>query len=308
MSKLNSMFKKTTYITLSNRQQSIRQDALVTEKELEQPEISGHPNVPEGLWKKCEKCGAILYDRDLEKKLYVCQECRHHQRISARKRIEQIADAGSFTEMDEVMEEANPLNFPEYEIKLEKMRKATGLNESVVYGVCRIHGEQAILAVMDSGFMMGSMGTVVGEKITRAIETATRLKLPVIIFTCSGGARMQEGILSLMQMAKTSAAVEAHGRAGLPYFTVITDPTTGGVTASFAMLGDVILAEPGALIGFAGQRVIEQTIGQKLPEGFQRAEFMLEHGFIDQIVERKDLKQRLFQLIRAHQPLRREAK
>lgn len=300
MSKLNSMFKKTTYITLSNRQQSIRQDALVTEKELEQPEIFGHPNVPEGLWKKCEKCGAILYDRDLEKNLYVCQECRHHQRISARKRIEQIADAGSFMEMDEVMEEANPLNFPEYEIKLEEMRKATGLNESVVYGVCRIHGEQAILAVMDSGFMMGSMGTVVGEKITRAIETATRLKLPVIIFTCSGGARMQEGILSLMQMAKTSAAVEAHGRAGLPYFTVITDPTTGGVTASFAMLGDVILAEPGALIGFAGQRVIEQTIGQKLPEGFQRAEFMLEHGFIDQIVERKDLKQRLFQLIRAH--------
>ena len=307
MSKLNSMFKKTTYITLSNRQQSIRQDALVTEKELEPPEISKQPNVPEGLWKKCEKCGAILYNRDLEKNLYVCQECRHHQRISARKRIEQIADAGSFEEMDEVMEETNPLDFPEYEMKLAAMRKATGLNEGVVYGACRICGEQAILAVMDSGFMMGSMGTVVGEKITRAIETATRLKLPVIIFTCSGGARMQEGILSLMQMAKTSAAVEAHGRVGLPYFTVITDPTTGGVTASFAMLGDVILAEPGVLIGFAGQRVIEQTIGQKLPEGFQRAEFMLEHGFIDQIVERKDLKQRLFQLIRAHKPLRQEA-
>lgn len=307
MSKLNSMFKKTTYITLSNRQQSIRQDALVTEKELEPPEIPEQPNVPEGLWKKCEKCGAILYDRDLEKNLYVCRECRHHQRISARKRIEQIADAGSFEEMDEVMEETNPLDFPEYEIKLAAMRKATGLNEGVVYGACRIYGEQAILAVMDSGFMMGSMGTVVGEKITRAIETATRLKLPVIIFTCSGGARMQEGILSLMQMAKTSAAVEAHGRAGLPYFTVITDPTTGGVTASFAMLGDVILAEPGALIGFAGQRVIEQTIGQKLPEGFQKAEFMLEHGFIDQIVERKDLKQRLFQLIRSHKPLRQEA-
>lgn len=307
MSKLNSMFKKTTYITLSNRQQSIRQDALVTEKELEPPEISKQPNVPKGLWKKCEKCGAILYDRDLEKNLYVCQECRHHQRISARKRIEQIADAGSFEEMDEVMEETNPLDFPEYEMKLAAMRKATGLNEGVVYGACRIYGEQTILAVMDSGFMMGSMGTVVGEKITMAIETATRLKLPVIIFTCSGGARMQEGILSLMQMAKTSAAVEAHGRAGLPYFTVITDPTTGGVTASFAMLGDVILAEPGVLIGFAGQRVIEQTIGQKLPEGFQRAEFMLEHGFIDQIVERKDLKQRLFQLIRAHKPLRQEA-
>ena len=301
MPKLNSMFKKTTYITLSNRQQSIRQDALVTENELEQP------NVPEGLWKKCEKCGALLYDRDLEKNFYVCQECGHHQRISAWKRIAQIADAGSFEEFDAVMTERNALNFPDYEKKLEAMRKSTGLNEGVVYGLCTIHGEQAVLAVMDARFMMGSMGTIVGEKITRAIETATRLKLPVIIFTCSGGARMQEGILSLMQMAKTSAAVEAHGRAGLPYFTVITDPTTGGVTASFAMLGDIILAEPDVLIGFAGQRVIEQTIGQKLPEGFQRAEFMLAHGFIDQIVERKELKQRLFQLIRAHRPVHPEA-
>lgn len=301
MPKLNSMFKKTTYITLSNRQQSIRQDALVTEKELEQP------NVPEGLWKKCEKCGALIYDRDVEKNFYVCQECHHHQRISAWKRIEQIADAGSFEELDAVMTERNSLNFPDYEKKLEAMRESTGLNEGVVDGLCTIHGEQAVLAVMDARFMMGSMGTIVGEKITRAIETATRLKLPVIIFTCSGGARMQEGILSLMQMAKTSAAVEAHGRAGLPYFTVITDPTTGGVTASFAMLGDVILAEPDVLVGFAGQRVIEQTIGQKLPEGFQRAEFMLEHGFIDQIVERKDLKQRLFQLIRAHRPVYPEA-
>ena len=237
----------------------------------------------------------------------MCQECGHHQRISAWKRIAQIADAGSFEELDAVMTERNSLNFPDYEKKLEAMRKSTGLNEGVVYGLCTIHGEQAVLAVMDARFMMGSMGTIVGEKITRAIETATRLKLPVIIFTCSGGARMQEGILSLMQMAKTSAAVEAHGRAGLPYFTVITDPTTGGVTASFAMLGDVILAEPDVLIGFAGQRVIEQTIGQKLPEGFQRAEFMLEHGFIDQIVERKDLKQRLFQLIRAHRPVHPEA-
>ena len=306
MQKLNSMFKKTTYITLSNRRQSIRQDAMVTEKELE-PALSGEqPNVPEGLWKKCEKCGAILYDKDLEKNLYVCQECRHHQRISARTRISQIADAGSFEELDVVMQDRNPLAFPNYEKKLAAMREATELNEGVIYGLCTIHGERTVLAVMDSRFMMGSMGTVVGEKVTRAIETATRLKLPVIIFTCSGGARMQEGILSLMQMAKTSAAVEAHGRAGLPYFTVITDPTTGGVTASFAMLGDVVLAEPGVLIGFAGQRVIEQTIGQKLPEGFQRAEFMLEHGFIDQIVERKDLKQRLFQLIRAHCPEKTE--
>lgn len=295
MPRLNSMFKKTTYITLSNRRQSIRQDALITEKELEQP------GVPEGLWKKCENCGAILYDKDLENNFYVCQECGHHHRISAWKRIEQIADAGSFEEIDIEMGDRNPLDFPEYGEKLSAMRQATGLNEAVIYGMCRIHGEKAVLAVMDARFMMGSMGTTVGEKITRAIEKATKRKLPIIIFTCSGGARMQEGILSLMQMAKTSAAVEAHGRAGLPYFTVITDPTTGGVTASFAMLGDVILAEPGALIGFAGQRVIEQTIGQKLPEGFQRAEFMMEHGFIDQIVERKDLKQRLYQLILAHQ-------
>lgn len=187
------------------------------------------------------------------------------------------------------------------------MRQATGLNEGVVYGRCTIHGEKTMLAVMDSSFMMGSMGTAVGEKVTRAIEKATEEKLPAIVFTCSGGARMQEGILSLMQMAKTSAAVQAHGQAGLPYFTVITDPTTGGVTASFAMLGDVILTEPGTLIGFAGQRVIEQTIGQKLPEGFQRADFMLEHGFIDQIVERKDLKERLYQLLLAHKCVKWEA-
>ncbi|MDD3222073.1 MAG: acetyl-CoA carboxylase carboxyltransferase subunit beta [Clostridia bacterium] len=300
MPKLNSMFKKTTYITLSNRRQSVRQDSLVSEGELDQP------NIPEGLWTKCEKCGAILYKEELEKNLYVCGSCGNHQRVSAQKRIEMIADEGSFVEMDSVLPDRNPLDFPEYDKKIKAMREATGLNEGVIYGKCTINGEETILAVMDSKFMMGSMGTAVGEKVTRAIEKATEVGLPVIIFTCSGGARMQEGILSLMQMAKTSAAVEVHGRAGLPYFTVITDPTTGGVTASFAMLGDVILTEPGTLIGFAGQRVIEQTIGQKLPEGFQRADFMLEHGFIDQIVERKDLKERLYQLIRAHKPLKQE--
>lgn len=296
MQGLNGMFKKTTYITLSNRRQSIRQDSMVSEKELDQP------NIPEGLWEKCEKCGSILYKDDLEKNFYVCRSCHHHQRISARKRIEMIADEGSFEAFDEDFQTSNPLDFPGYDEKIEAMRRKTGLNEGVIYGCCRIHSEKIMLAVMDSRFMMGSMGTAVGEKITRAIEKATELGLPVIIFTCSGGARMQEGILSLMQMAKTSAAVEAHGRAGLPYFTVLTDPTTGGVTASFAMLGDVILAEPGTLIGFAGQRVIEQTIGQKLPEGFQRAEFMLEHGFIDRIVARKDLKKTLYQLILAHKP------
>ena len=300
MAKLNSMFKKTTFITLSNRRQSTQQDAMISEKEMIQPAI------PDGLWKKCKKCGEILYKEELEKNLYVCPSCGQHLRISAKKRIRQIADEGTFKEMDKRMPDKNPLNFPDYENKLENMREVTGTNEAVIYGICTIYGEKAILAVMDSRFMMGSMGTTVGEKITRAIETATAKKLPVVIVTCSGGARMQEGIVSLMQMAKTAAAVEAHGRAGLPYFTVITDPTTGGVTASFAMLGDVILAEPGTLIGFAGQRVIEQTIGQKLPEGFQRAEFMLEHGFIDQIVERKNLKERLFQLIRAHRPMKME--
>ena len=259
MAKLNSMFKKTTFITLSNRRQSTQQDAMISEKEMIQPAI------PDGLWKKCKKCGEILYKEELEKNLYVCPSCGQHLRISAKKRIRQIADEGTFKEMDKRMPDKNPLNFPDYENKLENMREVTGTNEAVIYGICTIYGEKAILAVMDSRFMMGSMGTTVGEKITRAIETATAKKLPVVIVTCSGGARMQEGIVSLMQMAKTSAAVEAHGRAGLPYFTVITDPTTGGVTASFAMLGDVILAEPGTLIGFAGQRVIEQTIGQKLP-------------------------------------------
>lgn len=301
MSKLNSMFKKTTYITLSNRRQSFGQDSMVSEKELEQP------NIPEGLWIKCSKCGTLLYKEELEKNLYVCHSCGNHQRVYARKRIQMIADKGSFTEMDVVLEDRNPLDYPGYEKKLEKMRQATGLNEGVIYGRCQIFGEETILAVMDSRFMMGSMGTAVGEKITRAIEKATEVGLPIIIFTCSGGARMQEGILSLMQMAKTSAAIQAHGQAGLPYFTVITDPTTGGVTASFAMLGDIILTEPGTLIGFAGQRVIEQTIGQKLPEGFQRADFMLEHGFIDQIVERKDLKMRLYQLLKAHKPVKWEA-
>ena len=202
---LNGMFKKTTYITLSNRRQSIRQNSIAADKELESP------NIPEGLWTKCKKCGAILYKEDLEKNLYVCGTCHSHQRISARKRIEMIADAGSFEAFDEDFQTSNPLDFPGYDEKIRAMRRKTGLNEGVIYGRCRIHGEDTMLAVMDSRFMMGSMGTVVGEKITRAIEKATELKLPVVIFTCSGGARMQEGILSLMQMAKTSAAVAAHG-------------------------------------------------------------------------------------------------
>ena len=291
---LNGMFKKTTYITLSNRRQSIRQNSIAADKELESP------NIPEGLWTKCKKCGAILYKEDLEKNLYVCGTCHSHQRISARKRIEMIADAGSFEAFDEDFQTSNPLDFPGYDEKIRAMRRKTGLNEGVIYGRCRIHGEDTMLAVMDSRFMMGSMGSAVGERITRIIEYATQNKLPLIIFTASGGARMQEGIISLMQMAKTSAAIARHDEAGLLYISVITNPTTGGVTASFAMLGDIIISEPGAILGFAGRRVIENTINQKLPEDFQSAEFMLEKGFVDDIVDRKNLKNYLSRVLKLH--------
>ncbi|MBS5415630.1 MAG: acetyl-CoA carboxylase carboxyltransferase subunit beta, partial [Firmicutes bacterium] len=214
-------------------------------------------------------------------------------------RIAMVLDKDTFEEWDAKMDTSDPLNFPGYKNKLERQRSVTNLDEAVVTGKGKILGKDVVIAVMGADFMMGSMGEVVGEKITRAVERATQMRLPIIIFTCSGGARMQEGIVSLMQMAKTSAALKRHDEAGLLYITVLTDPTTGGVTASFAMLGDVILAEPGALIGFAGPRVIEQTIGQKLPEGFQRAEFLLEHGFVDKIVERKKLRKVLVTIIRS---------
>lgn len=270
-------------------------------KQLKNPQEEQHE-----ITMTCPKCGTQTPVSELWDDLNVCR-CGHHFRMTARQRISFLADDDTFTELDADMTSHDILEFPNYENKLKSARLATREKEAVVCGTAKVMGEDCAVFCMDPHFMMGSMGTVVGEKITRLFEYATEHRLSVIGFTAAGGARMQEGILSLMQMAKTSAAVEAHGKAGLPYFTVITDPTTGGVTASFAMLGDVILAEPGVLIGFAGQRVIEQTIGQKLPEGFQRAEFMLEHGFIDQIVERKDLKQRLFQLIRAHRPVHRDA-
>ncbi|HIU03516.1 MAG TPA: acetyl-CoA carboxylase carboxyltransferase subunit beta [Candidatus Onthocola gallistercoris] len=302
----NSMFKKATYITLSNRnpkrQTSRAVDADSVSLDGQEREVENGPQVPEGLWEKCPSCKAFCYKEDMEKNLHVCPFCGHHLRIGAWERLRQICDEGSFEEEDRDFEIVNPLEFEGYEDKIRSMREKTGLNEGVVCGIGKIYGERCSIAVMDSNFMMGSMGTIVGEKITRAIERGTRLSLPVIIFTCSGGARMQEGILSLMQMAKTSAAIQKHGQAGLPYFSVVTDPTTGGVTASFAMLGDVILTEPETLIGFAGQRVIEQTIGETLPEGFQRADFMLEHGFVDKIVERKELKNTLYRLILAHKP------
>ena len=265
-------------------------------KETNQPE----PEVVETV--VCPACKKELIKSTVVKKKYVCYECGHYFRVRAKNRIKMVADAGSFEAWGEELTTGNPLNFPEYEDKVAQTQEKTGLKEGVIIGKCTIYGEQTVLGVIDARFMMGSMGHVVGERITMAMERATEEKLPVILFCCSGGARMQEGIISLMQMAKTSGAVKRHSDAGLLYVPVLTDPTTGGVTASFAMLGDIILAEPKALIGFAGPRVIEQTIGQKLPEGFQRAEFQLEHGFVDAIVERENLKRTLFQILKAHRP------
>ena len=255
---------------------------------------------PEGLFQKCNCCGKPVYNEDLIENDYVCPVCGNYFRIRPKTRIAMVLDKDTFEEWDAKMDTSDPLNFPGYKNKLERQRSVTNLDEAVITGKGKILGKDVVIAVMGADFMMGSMGEVVGEKITRAVERATQMRLPIIIFTCSGGARMQEGIVSLMQMAKTSAALKRHDEAGLLYITVLTDPTTGGVTASFAMLGDIILAEPGALIGFAGPRVIEQTIGQKLPEGFQRAEFQLEHGFVDAIVERKDLKITLNRILKMH--------
>ncbi len=259
-----------------------------------------HPYIPEELWIKCPVCKNAVLSSDLMDNHKVCPKCSYHFRIAARQRIEMTMDEGTFTEMDADMTSVNKIGFPDYEKKLRSAKLSSGENESVITGVGEINGEKTVIAVMNSQFMMGSMGTVTGEKITRALEYATAHGLPVVIFTVSGGARMQEGILSLMQMAKTSGAVKKHSDAGLLYITVLTDPTTGGVTASFAMEGDIILSEPHALIGFAGPRVIEQTIRQKLPKDFQSAEFLLEKGFIDAVVERKNMKDTLAKLIRLH--------
>ncbi|WP_027642074.1 acetyl-CoA carboxylase carboxyl transferase subunit [Enterocloster clostridioformis] len=258
------------------------------------------PAIPEGLWRKCNKCGQPIYVEDVKNNYYVCPKCNGYFRVHAYRRIEMLADEGTFEEWNKEMPFSNPLNFPGYEKKVLAAREKSRLNEAIVTGKCRIDGNPAVVGVCDARFIMSSMGHVVGEKITDAIERATREKLPVILFACSGGARMQEGIVSLMQMAKTSAALKRHHEAGQLFISVLTDPTTGGVTASFAMLGDIILAEPHALIGFAGPRVIEQTIGQKLPEGFQRSEFLLEHGFVDKIVERKDQKRVIGQILYMH--------
>ena len=251
---------------------------------------------------ECPFCGRELDKDKVIKRKYVCYECGYYFRVRTNNRIKMVADRGSFEQWFEDLVESNPLSFEGYEEKLEATREKTGLTEAVTVGKCRIYGEEAVIGVCDSRFLMGSMGHVVGERITAAVERATKLRLPVFIFCCSGGARMQEGIISLMQMAKTTAAIKRHSDAGLFYCTILTDPTTGGVTASFATVGDVIMAEPGALIGFAGPRVIKQTIGQDLPEGFQRAEFQVEKGFADGIVKREDLRKTIYYLIVANRP------
>ncbi len=258
------------------------------------------PNVPQGIMTKCPQCGKVIYTKLLIKNLKMCDDCGYYFKVSANERLAMILDDEELQEFDPQISTRDPLNFPGYGDKLVKTQTQTGLVDGLVTGKGKIDGMPVCVGVMDAAFFMGSMGTAIGEKLARLFERATREKLPVIVFTASGGARMQEGIFSLMQMAKVSAAVAKHGEAGLLYITVLTDPTTGGVTASFAMLGDIILAEPGALIGFAGPRVIEQTIGQKLPEGFQRAEFLLEHGFVDRIVTREQLKHTLGSLLKLH--------
>ena len=256
--------------------------------------------IAEGLWIKCDSCKEIVYRAEVERAGRVCPKCRYPFRISARERLGLLVDAGTFEEHQAGLSSVDPLNFKDtkrYRDRLKAARQKTSVEDAVITGLGRIGGYPAVVAVFEFGFLGGSMGSVVGEKLTRAIELAIDKHVPVIIVAASGGARMQEGILSLMQMAKTSAALERLGRAGLPYLSVLTDPTTGGVTASFAMLGDVILSEPRALIGFAGPRVIAETIRQPLPEGFQRAEFLLEHGQLDLIVERRDLKDTLRRLL-----------
>lgn len=301
MFRINKVFKKTKYITVQKDEiENIQSpEAKVMSKEKKTTDIK--PNIPNGLWIKCADCGEVLYKKDFDVDKKICVNCGKHYRMGARDRISSIIDEGTFKELDKNMKTVNPLDFKGYEDKVDKYKKKSKLEEAVVTGYGKINDNETVIGVMDSNFMMGSMGSVLGEKVTRAIEYATKHRLPIMLFTASGGARMQEGLFSLMQMAKTSAAIAKHGEAGLLYITVLTDPTTGGVTASFAMLGDIILSEPCALIGFAGKRVIEQTIKQKLPEGFQTAEFLLERGFIDKIVPRTEMKETLASIIEIHQ-------
>ena len=272
-----------------------------TVRDIRGEEYGNTPEVPDNLMRKCNACKAAVFADEVKQNHYICPHCGNYFHVPAYRRIKMVVDRKSFTEWDVHMEEQNPLQYKGYEEKIRSLREKTGLDEAVVTGKCTIKGTPTALGVCDCRFMMSSMGEVVGEKITRVFERATKERLPVILYICSGGARMQEGLVSLMQMAKTSMAIRKHSDAGLLYVPVLTDPTTGGVTASFAMLGDIILAEPKALIGFAGPRVIEQTIGQKLPKGFQRAEFLLEHGFVDKIAEREEQRSVLADILKLHE-------
>lgn len=281
-----ALFKKKKYIHVTP-----------PKKENQLPEMK--PSVPDNKWVKCPGCRQAIYIKNLGD-AKICDHCGYTFRIGARERLRLTIDSGSFDEWDSEVVTEDPLDFPGYPEKIKQLQEKTKLKEAVLTGQATIEGQVTAIGVMDTRFMMASMGTAVGEKITRLFERATKEKLPVVLFTASGGARMQEGILSLMQMAKISAAVKRHSNKRLFYLTVLTDPTTGGVTASFAMQGDIILAEPQALVGFAGRRVIEQTIRQELPKDFQKAEFLLEHGFVDAIVPRTELPQKIGQLLKMH--------
>lgn len=285
---LKDLFKKSQYATVSK---------VSFDEEI----IEEGPNIPSGMWSKCQDCGNIVYTEDLDSNLDVCSKCGFHLRINANERIKQVFDKESFKTLFSEVVTKNPLGFRGYEEKLRKGKESSGNDEAVVCGVGEINGIKIVSAVMDSFFMMGSMGSTVGEKITKTVEYATSNKLPLLIFTTSGGARMQEGIFSLMQMAKISAAIGRHDDAGLLYIVVLTNPTTGGVTASFAMEGDIILSEPRATIGFAGRRVIENTIKETLPDRFQTAEFLLEKGFIDAIVHRRELRSYIYKILNLHE-------
>ena len=270
------------------------------EKEKTIPSNNAKNDVPEGIMTKCPECKHIMLTKDLISLLKVCPKCDHHLRMTALERVEVLFDAGTFESIDNNLRTENPLEFPAYTEKVEQDAKRTGLNEAVLTGIGKINGHEVSVAIMDSYFRMGSMGSVVGEKITRAIEKATERKIPMLIFTASGGARMQEGVLSLMQMAKTSVALNRHAEQGLLYISIMTYPTTGGVSASFASVGDINIAEPKALIGFAGRRVIEQTVREKLPENFQTAEFLLDHGQLDAVVHRAEMNETLSTILRLH--------
>jgi acetyl-CoA carboxylase carboxyl transferase subunit beta len=266
------------------------------------PSETAKQDVPEGIMTKCPNCKKITYTKELVKNLKVCFHCEYHHPMNSKERIQSFVDSGSFQEINKGMVSENPLNFPDYQEKLEKDRQKTHLNEAVVTGVAQINSMGVVVAIMDSSFRMGSMGSVVGEKITLAIEKADELKVPFIIFTASGGARMQEGVLSLMQMAKTSVALKRFSDNGGLIISIMTHPTTGGVSASFASLGDYNFAEPGALIGFAGRRIIEQTIREELPEDFQTAEFLLKHGQLDAVIARQELRDNIISILEIHQP------